>query len=66
VLACEGREVEPLSYSKIRDYVKDLHFRGLVNYNPEKGISIVGASVQDLGRVLQTIQRSKELEEEEP
>jgi len=66
VLACEGREVEPLSYSKIRDCVKDLHFRGLVNYNPEKGISIVGASVQDLGRVLQTIQRSKELEEEEP
>ena len=65
VLACEGREVEPLSYSKIRDYVKDLHFRGLVNYNPEKGISIIGASVEDLSRVLQTIQRSKELEEEE-
>jgi cell division control protein 6 len=65
LLACEDREVEPLSYSKIRDYVKDLHFRGLVNHNPEKGISIVGASVEDLSRVLQTIQRSKELEEEE-
>jgi len=64
VIACEGREIQPLSYSKIKEYIKDLHFRGLVNHNPQKGISIVGASVEDLSRVLQTIERSRELEEE--
>jgi hypothetical protein len=37
----------------------------LLNHNPQKGVSIVGASVEDLSRVLQTIERSKELEEEE-
>jgi len=36
VIACEGREIQPLSYSKIKEYVKDLHFRGLVNHNPQK------------------------------
>ena len=65
LIACEGREIQPFTYSKIRDYIKDLHFRGLLNYNPRKGISIVGASVEDLSRVLQTIERSRELEEYE-
>lgn len=65
LIACEGREIQHLSYNKIRDYIKDLHFRGLVNYNPQKGVSIVGASVEDLSRVLQTIERSREFEEEE-
>jgi len=65
LIACESREIRPLSYNKIRDYIKDLHFRGLVNYNPRKGVSIVGASVEDLSRVLQTIERSRELEEDE-
>jgi len=66
LVACEGREIEPLSYKKIREYVKDLGFRGLVNYNPRRGVSIVGASVEDLKRVLQTIERGRELEGEEP
>jgi len=65
VIACEGREVKPLSYNQIREYIKDLHFRGLVNLHPQKGVSIVGASVEDLSRVLQTIERSRELGEEE-
>ena len=65
LIACEGREIQLFTYSKIRDYIKDLHFRGLLNYNPRKGISIVGASVEDLSRVLQTIERSRELEEYE-
>lgn len=64
LIACEGRETQHLSYNKIRDYIKDLHFRGLVNYNPQKGVSIVGASVEDLSRVLQTIERSREFEED--
>ena len=65
MIACESREIKPLSYSKVREYIKDLHFRRLLNYNPEKGISIVGASVEDLSRVLHTIERRKEFEEEE-
>ena len=65
LIACESREIKPLSYSKVREYIKDLHFRGLLNYNPEKGVSIVGASVEDLSRVLHTIERRKEFEEEE-
>jgi len=35
-IACEGREVKPLSYSQTREYVKDLNFRGLHRVNPEK------------------------------
>ena len=64
-IACEGREVKALSYSQIRDYIRDLDVRGLVNHNPQKGVSIVGASVEDLSRVLQTIERSHKLEEEQ-
>jgi len=64
-MACEGREIQPLSYSKIKEYIKDLHFRGIINHHPQKGISIVGASVEDLSRVLQTIERSRELDKEE-
>ena len=64
-IACEGREVKALSYSQIRDYIRDLDVRGLVNNNPQKGVSIVGASVEDLSRVLQTIERSHKLEEEQ-
>lgn len=66
VIACEGREIKSLSYNQFREYIKDLHFRGLLNHNPQKGVSIIGASVEDLSRVLHTIERSKELEEEEP
>jgi len=65
VIVCEGREINSLSYNQFREHVKDLHFRGLINHNPEKGVSIVGASVEDLSRVLHTIERSKDLEEEE-
>ena len=64
-IACEGREIQPLSYTQIRGRVKDLGFRGLVNYTPKRGVSIVGASVEDLSRVHQTIERSRKLDEEE-
>jgi len=30
-IACEGREIDSLSYKRIREYIKDLDFRGIVN-----------------------------------
>lgn len=63
-MACEERGVKPLSYTQVREHIKDLNFRGLINHHPKKGVSIVGASVEDLSRVLQTIKRNCKLEED--
>jgi cell division control protein 6 len=64
-IECETRGVQPIAYGKIKEYIEDLHCRGLINHNPKKGVSIVGASVQDLSRILRTIQRSRKFENDE-
>jgi cell division control protein 6 len=58
----EERRIKPVSYDKIKEYVDDLHCRGLINLNSRKGVSIVGASVKDLSRVIPTIQRGEQFE----
>ena len=65
LIECETRETNSLSYRQLREILKDLDFRGIVNYTARKGLSIVGASMEDLDRVLQTLERRRELEEDE-
>ena len=60
-MICEGRKFEPVSYDKLKEYVSNLHCMGLLN-RTAKGVCIVGASVEDLSRVLSTIQRGEHLE----
>ena len=50
-MACATKELKPLSYDKVREYVHDLHCRGLI-HRSKKGVSIVGAPVRDLSRVI--------------
>jgi cell division control protein 6 len=59
--ACAAKEVKPLSYEKVKEYVRDLHCRGLVHQS-KKGVSVVGAPVRDLSRVIPTIERGERLE----
>ena len=60
-MACAAKEVKPLSYEKVKEYVYDLHCRGLIHQS-KKGVSIVGAPVRDLSRVIPTIERGERLE----
>ena len=60
-MACSAKQVKPLPYEKVKEYVYDLHCRGLVHQS-KKGVSIVGAPVRDLGRVTPTIERGERLE----
>jgi len=60
-MACATKEVKPLSYEKVKEYVHDLHCRGLVHQS-KKGVSVVGAPVRDLSRVIPTIERGERLE----
>ena len=60
-MACATKEVKPLSYEKVKEYVYDLHCRGLIHQS-KKGVSIVGAPVRDLSRVIPTIERGERLE----
>ena len=60
-MACAAKEVKPLSYEKVKEYVHDLHCRGLVHQS-KKGVSVVGAPVRDLSRVIPTIERGERLE----
>ena len=57
---CEEREVQPLSYSRFKELILELNAVGAVNYRRNKGVSIAGASLDDLSRVLKTLERRKE------
>lgn len=61
VLECDEKGVKPASYEKLKEYVEELHCLGLINHTG-KGVSIVGASVKDLNRVLRTLQKGGEFE----
>lgn len=52
--------VKPLPYEKVKDCAYDLHCRGLLNLS-RKGLSIVGAPVRDLSKVLSTIKRCEQI-----
>jgi len=55
-LVCADGEAElRLSYEKTREIVHDLHRRGIIHVS-KKGISIIGAAVRDLSKVIQTME----------
>jgi len=54
---CESRGLQPVSYSKAREIIRDLDFMGVLDYEKERGVSIARASLKDLTRVLNNIER---------
>jgi len=60
-MACATKELKPISYDKVKEHVYDLHCRGLVHQS-KKCVSVVGAPVRDLSRVIPTIERGERLE----
>lgn len=61
VMECEDRKLKPASYDTVKEHVETLHCIGLLSRTP-KGVCIVGATVKDLSRVLQTIEKGERLE----
>jgi cell division control protein 6 len=57
---CEDKLIKPMSLDKVREYIKDLDMRGIIDYKPKKGIAVSGATTEDLDRVLTTIMRRSE------
>jgi cell division control protein 6 len=60
-MVCEDSGLRPLSYSSVKSMVKDLHFRGIVDYVEGKGVGIAGASLEDLSRFLKSLERGRKL-----
>jgi len=61
-VACEAQGLKPLSYSRVKELVKDLSIRGIIDYREDKGVSIAGASLEDLSRVLKGIDRRRAID----
>lgn len=57
---CEEHHTQPLSYSRVKEIIGDLDTMGALDYRKDKGVSIAGASLEDLSRVLKTLKRRKE------
>jgi len=57
---CEECEIKPLSYSRFKEVVFDLNAVGAVDYRRDKGVNIAGASLDDLSRVLKTLERRED------
>lgn len=56
-MECENKHIKKNSINKIRDYVRDLDARGIIDYIKGRGIAISGAATEDLDRILTTILR---------
>jgi len=54
---CEGCGLQPVSYSKAREIIRDLDFMGVLEYRKGRGVHIPGASLDDLTRILNNVQR---------
>ena len=61
-IVCEEQEIKPLSYSSLKEIVRDLHYRGIVDYVQERGVGIAGASLEDLKIFLKSLERGRRLE----
>lgn len=56
---CESQNVKPLSYNSLRERVKDLFFRGILDYVEGRGVGIAGASLEDLSIFLKNLERGR-------
>ncbi len=61
LVSCEAQGLKPLSYNGVLERVKDLALRGMVDYRVDRGLSIAGASLEDLSRLLRGLERRREL-----
>lgn len=61
---CEAEGEPPLTYKRVLEIVKDLHYMGALEYSGDRGVSIAGATLKDLSCVLRSIERRKKLAEE--
>jgi cell division control protein 6 len=61
LVSCEAQGLRSLSYSGVLERVKDLALRGIVDYREDRGLSIAGASLEDLSRLLRGLERRRAL-----
>ncbi|MFQ6076456.1 MAG: Cdc6/Cdc18 family protein [Candidatus Bathyarchaeia archaeon] len=54
-MACEEHEIEPQPLEKAEEHVERLETLGMVGYKPNKGISIIEASVEELNVILDQV-----------
>jgi len=57
----EEQEIQPMSYTSLKEIVRDLSYRGIVDYVEERGIGIAGASLEDLSIFLRSLERGRRL-----
>ena len=60
-VVCEEQEIQPMSYTSLKEIVRDLSYRGIVDYVEERGIGIAGASLEDLSIFLRSLERGRRL-----
>lgn len=58
---CETQNVKPLSYNSIMKRVKDLFYRGIIDFVEGRGVGITGASLEDLDIFLRNLERGKRI-----
>jgi cell division control protein 6 len=56
-IECEDKYIKKKSIDNLRDYLRDLDARGIIDYNKRRGIAVSGAATEDLDRILTTILR---------
>ena len=58
-VACETRGLRPLSYSRVRELALGLHRGGLIDYRKNRGLGVAGASLEDLSRILGSLEERR-------
>lgn len=61
LVSCEAQGLRSLSYNGVLERVRDLSLRGIVDYREDRGLSIAGASLEDMSRLLKRLERRKTL-----
>jgi cell division control protein 6 len=60
---CDTQGIKALSYNGVKEIIKDLDLMEALEYQRGRGVSIAGASLKDLSRVLSTLKRNLEKSE---
>ncbi len=60
-MVCENQGLKPQSYSSVKGIVRDLSYRGIIDYVEGKGVGIIGATLEDLSRLLTSLERGRRL-----
>ena len=60
-MVCENQGLKPQSYSSVKGIIRDLSYRGIIDYVEGRGVGIIGATLEDLSRLLTSLERGRRL-----